>query len=165
MNRGQKFFAFLGRVLISAIFLLSGVNKVMDWQGSETLITNLICDLHAGIMNYPMIETVLENLLPYNTIILIIVVVLELVGGLLVFFGWRVRTGAVLLALFLIPTTLLVHRFWVFQGPERELEMIMVLKNAAILGGLLTLAVFGTGNSSESNSKGFKGGSPFGKDS
>ena len=75
MNRGQKFFAFLGRVLISAIFLLSGVHKIMDWQGSETFITNLICDLHASIINYPMIETVLENLLPYNTIILIVVVV------------------------------------------------------------------------------------------
>ena len=165
MNRGQKFFAFLGRVLISAIFILSGVHKIMDWQGSETFITNLICDLHASIMNYPMIETVLENLLPYNTVILIVVVVLELVGGLLVFFGWKVRTGALLLILFLIPATLLAHRFWIFQGPERELEMAMVLKNAAILGGLFTLTVFGKGDSLQSSSGGFKGGSPFGKDS
>jgi putative oxidoreductase len=54
------------------------------------------------------------------------------VGSVLVISGWRARLGALLLLLFLIPTTLLFH------GEVGEVsERIQLFKNLAIMGGLL----------------------------
>jgi uncharacterized membrane protein YphA (DoxX/SURF4 family) len=69
----------------------------------------------------------------------------EIVGGLLIFLGMWVRFGALILVLFLIPTTFLFHDFWQLQGPDRALEMTMFLKNLSIIGGLLILLAYGKG--------------------
>ncbi len=87
MSKIQKFLAFFGRIFISAFFLFSATMKIMDWQASETIITNLICDWHASV-SYPLLEKFLETLLPYNTFLLILSIAFKILGGLLVFFGF-----------------------------------------------------------------------------
>jgi uncharacterized membrane protein YphA (DoxX/SURF4 family) len=145
MSRIQKFFAFFGRICISALFLYSASIKMLDWQSSETTITNLICDWHASVNNSPNVERFLEMLLPYNTFILIGAICLEVIGALLVFFGYQVRAGATLLLLYLIPVTVFAHRFWVAEPMNYEAALLQFLSNVCICGGLFSLLAFGSG--------------------
>ena len=72
--------------------------------------------------------------------------ILALLGGLSVLLGYRARTGALLLVLFLIPVTLMMHPFWGLADPHQmEIQRIMFLKNISILGGLLMVMHFGAG--------------------
>jgi putative oxidoreductase len=61
-------------------------------------------------------------------------------GGLFVLLGIQVRLGAILLILFLIPLTVIMHAFWMYHGSMREMEMMMFLTNISIVGGLFILA-------------------------
>lgn len=73
--------------------------------------------------------------LPFPSLLLGAAVVLLAVGAALLISGWKRRLGAVLLVVFLIPTTLIFH------GAVAELpERIQLLKNVAIIGGLLLVA-------------------------
>ncbi len=72
--------------------------------------------------------------------------VMALVGGLSVLLGFHARIGAALLILFLIPVTMMMHQFWNVADPMRaQMERIMFMKNASILGGLLLLTHFVAG--------------------
>lgn len=72
--------------------------------------------------------------------------VLAILGGLSVLLGYHTRVGAVLLILFLVPVTLLMHAFWNVSDPMMsQMQMIMFMKNVSILGGALLLAHFGAG--------------------
>jgi putative oxidoreductase len=72
--------------------------------------------------------------------------VLALAGGLSVLLGYRAKIGAWLIALFLIPVTLMMHKFWTVHEPMMaQMQMIMFMKNVAILGGALLITQFGAG--------------------
>ena len=164
MSKIQKFLAFFGRIFISAIFLYSATMKIMDWQASETLITNLICDWHASVSS-PLLEKILETLLPYNTFILILSIALEILGGLLVFFGFYVRSGALLLLGYMIPVTLLTYQFWNTDPVDANQMMHDFLKNLSLVGALFTLLAFGAGDEGKDEGEFMneKGNNPFNK--
>jgi putative oxidoreductase len=72
--------------------------------------------------------------------------VLSLLGGLSVLLGYRARLGALLLAIFLIPVTLMMHKFWALPDPmQARMQQIMFMKNVAMLGGCFLLMYFGAG--------------------
>jgi putative oxidoreductase len=72
--------------------------------------------------------------------------VLALVGGLSVALGFYTRIGALLLAIFLIPVTLMMHKFWAFNDPmQHQMQLVMFLKNVSILGATFLLMYFGPG--------------------
>src|SRR5262249_40129373 len=72
--------------------------------------------------------------------------VLCLVGGASVLLGYKARFGAALLALFLIPVTLMMHRFWAIPDPAAaQIQQIMFMKNVAMLGGAFLIMYFGAG--------------------
>jgi putative oxidoreductase len=72
--------------------------------------------------------------------------VLALAGGLSVLLGFRAKIGASLIALFLIPVTLMMHRFWtVHDAGMAQMQMVMFMKNVAILGGALIISQSGAG--------------------
>lgn len=125
-NPWQPLVILLARLLLSLIFIISGVNHILNWAGS-------IEYMRAAGLWMPQV------LLPGA-------IVLLLTGGLFVLVGFHVRLGALLLVLFLIPTTLLFHDFWNQQTPlEAQREMISFLKNVGLLGGLLMVLGFGSG--------------------
>jgi putative oxidoreductase len=71
---------------------------------------------------------------------------IALVGGLSILFGYRARIGAWLLVLFLVPVTLMMHRFWDVADPMMaQIEQSMFMKNLSMLGGALLIAYFGAG--------------------
>jgi putative oxidoreductase len=119
--------ALCGRVLMAALFLLSAFSKIGDYSGT------------LGYME--------SRGIPFAPFALFSAALLELIGGLSLLTGYRARTGALLLAVFLVPVTYLFH-FKVALGlpvgtPEYKFQMISALKNLAIMGGLLM--VFGNG--------------------
>jgi putative oxidoreductase len=72
--------------------------------------------------------------------------VFALAGGLSVLLGYRAKVGAWLIALFLVPVTFMMHKFWTVHDPMMaQMQMIMFLKNMAILGGALLISQFGAG--------------------
>jgi len=149
MRAVQIFLACIGRILISLIFILSSIGHMMNWQASVTYLTN---GLHhwttpGAAMGFGMseLQSLVDHLIPHASVLMGIAVVLMLVGGLFVFFGIKTRFGAFLLMLFIIPTSILIHSFWLLQGSDRELQMMFFMRNVSILGGLFYLLAFGNG--------------------
>ena len=123
MTKTERITTLAGRILLALIFLASGLGKVGDW--SQT----------AGYMaskGMPLVPFFLAG-----------AILLEVGGGLSVLLGFRARIGAAALIVFLVPATLIFHNFWALQGMERQVNMIMFLKNLAIMGGLLLVVAFG----------------------
>jgi len=69
----------------------------------------------------------------------------QVAAGVALALGILPRPAAVVLAASLVPTTLGGHRFWEQQDPAaKRMHAVHLLKNVAVLGGLL-LAATGTG--------------------
>lgn len=114
-----------GRVLMSVIFVMSGVAKLLDWGGTAAYMTS------AG--------------LPSVDVLLVIAAAAEILGGLSLLTGTFARAGALGLFVFLVATTLVFHDFWNLTGAEQTAQMIQFMKNLAIMGGLLHVVGYGAG--------------------
>ena len=115
----------IGRILISPVFILSGMNKIMAFS----MMTGYVAAAH----------------LPLPKVSLACAAAIEILGGLAILTGFQTKVAAWIVFLFLIPTTLLFHNFWAMQGMERQDNMGHFQKNLAIMGGLLILAAYGAG--------------------
>lgn len=117
----------IGRIFLSFIFIYDGLDSILYFRKTKEVMTSY------GI-------TFQQDILLIGSIILL------MLGGTLLLIGYRSSFGAVLLLLYYIPVTLIVHSFW--NDPdemERRLEAIMFMKNLAIIGGLLMVYVNGSG--------------------
>jgi putative oxidoreductase len=112
--------AALGRVLISAIFILSGISK-----------------LAAPAATIGYIEAVG---LPFPQLAFAAAVVIEIAGGIALVVGFKTRWTAAILALFSVATALSFH---VNFGDQNQ--FIHFFKNIAMAGGLLQIVAFGGG--------------------
>ncbi len=144
----QKLISILGRICLSLIFILSAIKKIFDWQTTESGLINLLCDWQSYIHSNYTLQKAFANLVTWVPEILIVATILELVGGLLVFFGLKVRFGAFLLLVFFVTATILLHPFWFVDGSKRDLQIVMFLKNLAIIGGLLYVLAYGNKSNS-----------------
>jgi len=122
--RIQDSTALAGRVLLALIFLWSGVDKTVHFSGALGYV------LSAG--------------LPLPDILLALSIVLELGGGLALIFGWKVRWAAALIFLYLIPVTAIFHNP-IGAGAHAQEQLIHMMKNLSIMGGMLMLVAFGPG--------------------
>jgi putative oxidoreductase len=72
--------------------------------------------------------------------------IIALAGGLSILLGYRAKIGAWLIVLFLVPVTLIMHNFWTVHDPViAQTQLVMFMKNLAILGGALLISQFGAG--------------------
>ncbi len=141
----QRFIGFLGRLCFSLIFIIAGINKILNWDVSEQYLVNQMLDVLAKSYHQGWAKVLFDQVLPLAPTLLVVGTIAELLGGLLVLTGLQVRLGALILCLFLIPTTVLFHNFWALQGSEMQLQLTMFLKNLSIFGGGLVLLAFGKG--------------------
>ncbi|MFM6831281.1 MAG: DoxX family protein [Novosphingobium sp.] len=112
--------AAAGRVLIAAIFVLSGASKLADPAGTIAYIES------AG--------------LPLPTVAYAGAVAVELLGGLLLVAGFQTRIVALAIAAFSIAAAFGFHSNLADQN-----QFIHFFKNIAMAGGLLQVAAFGSG--------------------
>lgn len=122
----KSFLLLVGRICFSLIFIIAGIGKIMAFTSTAAMMTS--------------------KGLPYADVLLIVAIVFELGGGLLVFFGWYTRFGALLLLLFLIPVTYLFHAYWAMEGATMVNNMQHFLKNLALVGGSLYIIAVGAGS-------------------
>lgn len=162
MPKLQGALAILGRLCISLFFIGSAVRKILDWQANEIRITHLICDWHAYIQDQPMIESFLENLLPFNTLILIVAILLQLIGGLMLLFARHATLAAVTLLIYWLPMMVFSFRYLFVEKEGQIAEAEKLMTHVAILGGLFLAMSF-----HETEEKGVpqdeKNPMPFGK--
>lgn len=117
--------ALVGRILLSQIFLASGIMKIPHW--SQTA------------------ESMTKEGMPAASFLLAMAILVEIGAGLCVLLGWQARLGALALAAFLVPATLIFHDFWTFAGEAMQSQMQHFMKNVTIIGGLLMVAAAGAG--------------------
>ena len=114
----------LGRLFFVAIFLVSAP---MNFAG-------------------PAIDYARKAGVPAPDLLVPLSGVLALLGGFSILFGYKARIGAWLLVAFLVPVTLMMHRFWDVADPTTAMiQRIMFMKNVSMLGGALMLTHFGAG--------------------
>ncbi|MEL6787790.1 MAG: DoxX family protein, partial [Cyanobacteria bacterium J06607_15] len=78
--------------------------------------------------------------LPIPQVLLIFTIAFQLLGGLSLLLGYKVKIGSILLILFLIPATLVFHN--PIANPD---ELNSFLKNIGLIGGLLMTIYAGAG--------------------
>lgn len=140
--------ALVARFFMSAIFLVSGVNKIFHWQATEKELIKVLGDWESSVFSTTA-HTAITQMMAWSPGFLILATLLELLGGLLLLLGVRDKLGAFLLILFLIPTTFLFHQFWFLEGSARDMQISFFLRNIAILGGLMMVLLNGAHSSSE----------------
>jgi putative oxidoreductase len=114
----------LGRFLFVLIFLMSGPRHF----SSQTIG-------YAASQGVPLASI----LVPLSGI-------LALAGGLSILLGYGAKIGAWLIAIFLVPVTLMLHKFWGISDPMMaQVQMVMFMKNVSMLGGALFISQFGAG--------------------
>jgi putative oxidoreductase len=82
--------------------------------------------------------------LPFTKVLLVLTIAVELGGGLLIMLGWKARWVALVVFLLLIPVTLVFHNP-AADPAQAQQQMVHLLKNVAIMGGMLHLFAFGAG--------------------
>src|ERR1700736_1081625 len=114
----------LGRLFFVLIFLMAGPNPL----SGQTIA-------YAASQGVPLASIAV----PFSGVVAI-------VGGLSILLGYRARIGAWLIALFLVAVTPMMHKFWIVPDPMmHQLQMILFMKNVAMLGGALLITQLGAG--------------------
>lgn len=125
MNQISSPLALVGRLLMAAIFIMAGISKISGFSGTAAYIASV---------GLPMPEALTAA-----------TIVLEVIGGLALVVGYRLRLFAVLLAGFTLLAGLFFHNFWAMPPEVQHIQQIMFMKNLSIAGGLLIIAAFGGG--------------------
>ena len=84
--------ALTGRILLAALFIPAGISKIVGFEGTVGYIASV------G--------------LPLATLAAITAIVVELIAGLALLVGYRIKLAAVILAVFTLVATVLFHNFW-----------------------------------------------------
>ena len=111
-----KIFDLIARVLISILFLLNGIFKINNYEGTIGWMESFGLP---GILIYPAI-------------------ILEIVGPILIIIGYKTRIAAAALSLFCIATAIIFHNDF-----SDQMQLTAFLKNIALAGGFLFLVVNG----------------------
>ena len=120
----EKISQLVARIFIGHIFLLAGVSKIGNIDGTIAYMEAMGVP---GILLYPTIA-------------------LEIIGGLAIIAGWFTRITSLALAGFTVIAAVIFHNNF-----GDQMQMILFMKNIAITGGLLLLASYGAGAYSVDN--------------
>ncbi len=118
------------RVLFTSLFFLSGV----------THFTNI-----------PYYVSLMPEAIPYQTFWILSSAFVELAGAAMILFNWRARLGGWLLALFLVPVTVLVHGYEMLHADTEAMRLMQqahFLKGIALTGAALLVTQLGAAHRS-----------------
>ena len=112
----SKILDLIGRIFISAIFLLSGINKIENYDGTVGWMESF------GLPSFLLIPAI----------------ILEIVAPILIIIGYQTKIAAAALGIFCIATAIIFH-----NNLGDQMQFIAFMKNIALAGGFLFLAVNG----------------------
>ena len=107
----------VARILISALFLLNGIFKISNYDGTVGWMEGF------GIPG----------------ILIIPAIILEIVGPILIILGYKAKIAAGFLSLFCIATAVIFHNDF-----SDQMQLGSFLKNVALAGGFLFIFINGT---------------------
>ena len=109
-------FDLVARILISLIFLLSGINKIGNYEGTIGWMESM------GMPGFFLIPAI----------------ILEVVAPILIIIGYKVKISAALLSVFCIATAIIFHSDF-----SDQMQFIAFMKNVGLAGGFLFLVING----------------------
>ena len=107
----------LARILISALFLLNGIFKFSNYDGTVEWMEGF------GVPGILLIPTI----------------ILEIVGPILIILGYKAKITAGFLSLFCIATEVIFHNDF-----SDQMQLGSFLKNIGLAGGFLFIFINGT---------------------
>ena len=108
----------VGRIFISLIFLIAGVGKIFNYEGTIGYMESF------GIPGYLLIPAI----------------IIEILFPLLVIIGYKTKLAAIILALFTLSLAIIFHTDF-----SNQMQLMSFLKNFAIAGGFLIIFARGAG--------------------
>lgn len=121
MYRLHGFLYFVARLFIAAIFLFGAAGKFFNYDSMAGYMQS------KGLTNIPAL--------------LYIAAFVELFGGIALVINYKAKLAALVLFLFLIPVTYIMHDFWNLTGPEQMQNLVHFFCNIAIAGGLILVMI------------------------
>ena len=108
----------LGRLLLSAIFLINGIGKIFNYEGTIQYMENF------DVPGYLIIPAI----------------TVEILFPILLIIGYYTKFSALVLSLFTFALAIIFHTDF-----SNQMQLMSFLKNIAIAGGFLIIFVYGPG--------------------
>ena len=108
----------LGRILLSAIFLINGIGKIFNYEGTIQYMENF------DVPGYLIIPAI----------------IVEILFPILLIVGYYTKFSALVLSLFTLALAVIFHTEF-----SNQMQLMSFLKNIAIAGGFLFIFVYGPG--------------------
>ena len=108
----------LGRILLSAIFLINGIGKIFNYEGTIQYMENF------DVPGYLIIPAI----------------IVEILFPILLIIGYYTKFSALVLSLFTLVLAVIFHTDF-----SNQMQLMSFLKNIAIAGGFLIIFVYGPG--------------------
>ena len=108
----------LGRILLSAIFLINGIGKIFNYEGTIQYMENF------DVPGYLIIPAI----------------TVEILFPILLIIGYYTKSSALVLSLFTLVLAVIFHTDF-----SNQMQLMSFLKNIAIAGGFLIIFVYGPG--------------------
>ena len=135
----------------NSIAISKDVGAISSWQGAVVVLGRFLFALiflmaGANHFNKQTIGYAASHGVPLAAIAVPLSGVLAIAGGLSILLGYRAKLGAWLIVLFLVPVSLMMHKFWAVTDPMMaQIQMILFMKNVSMLGGAVLISHFGAG--------------------
>ena len=117
---------FIARLCVATIFLYEAYDSVAFGKSTKIKMTEY-------------------GLTWQQDYLFVLAVIVLVVGALFLLIGYRSKFAAVLLLIYWVPVTFIVHSFWNDDESIRRVQSILFMQNIAIAGALLMVFVHGSG--------------------
>ncbi len=114
----MRIIEIIGRIFLSTVFLIAGVNKIFNYEGTTTYMESF------GVPDFLYIPAI----------------ILEILFPLLIIIGYQTKISALIMAIFSISLAIIFHTDF-----SNQMQVMSFLKNFAIAGGFIIIFVNGPG--------------------
>jgi|TARA_Y100000310_G_scaffold345474_1_gene465382 putative oxidoreductase len=112
----MRIIEIIGRIFLSAVFLIAGVNKIFNYEGTAAYMESF------GVPDFLYIPAI----------------ILEILFPLLIIIGYQTKISALIMAIFSISLAIIFHTDF-----SNQMQVMSFLKNFAIAGGFIIIFVNG----------------------
>lgn len=112
----MRIIEIFGRIFLSAVFLIAGVNKIFNYEGTTAYMESF------GIPGFLYIPAI----------------ILEILFPLLIVIGYKTKISALIMAIFSVSLAIIFHTDF-----SNQMQVMSFLKNFAIAGGFIIIYVNG----------------------